>query len=392
MNYVVVSGAFKDVYSPVEACDMIRELLSDQNEVKTIPFCDGGEYTYDVLLAQGGYKQVTVENVVGPYLQLENAKYLTFGKEAHIISSQILRLLPWEDEQKNPLKLTDYGYGQMVKHAIDHGYKKIFLYWGGTSTVGFGLGFAQALGVKFYDKDDVLIRTPINTEKIFDITRMEGARGKYENVEVKVIVDGNARLYEIKKIAELKIGEKYKNCAENILNRIDECINKIALLFNASGNEAYAGAAGGLLFGTELCFQPQYCLGGVYFEELLHISEQISSSDCVITGEGRYDNTACGKTPVFVARIAKKYNKKVLFVCGQVNKSILPYYAGGIIQASNCKELYENGIDMLITCQEFYDNEPPDGSYEEHVKYFKDHTASVLKKIVQKQLYDQERK
>lgn len=388
MNYVVVSGAFKDVYTPIEACNMIKELFSEQNEVKVIPFCDGGEYTYDVLLAQGGYEQITVENVVGPYLQLRSAKYLTSGDEAHIISSQILRLLPWEDERKNPLYLTDYGYGQMVKHAIDRGHKKIFLYWGGTSTVGFGLGFAQALGAKFFDRDNVLIESPITTKKIFDISRIKDVRENYRNIEVKIIVDGNAHLYEIKKISELKIGGKYKNNVEDILEEIEKCIDKITFMCNEIKNKDYSGAAGGLLFGTELCFLPQYCLGGEYFERLLQIVEQIRSCDGVITGEGRYDNTACGKTPVSVARIAKRYDKKVLFVCGQVNKSILPDYAGGIIQARKCDELYKNGIDMLITCQEFYDNNPPSGSYEEHVKYFKDKTPSVLREIVKRQLYN----
>lgn len=388
MNYIVVSGAFKDVYSPTEACDMIKGLFSDQNEVKTIPFCDGGEYTYDVLLTQGNFEPVTVEDVIGPYLQLKSAKYLISGDGAHIISSQILRLLPWEDRQKNPLHLTDYGYGQMVKHAIDHGYKKIYLYWGGTSTVGFGLGFAQALGAKFYDKDGALIEKPIDAEEIFEISRMENVKENYRDIEVKVIVDGNARLHEIRKIAELKIGEKYKSFAANILETIEKCVKRIAILFSSTGEEDYSGAAGGLFFGTELCFAPQYCLGGEYFEKLFHVGEQISASDSVITGEGRYDNTACGKTPVFVARIAKKYKKRVLFVCGQVNKGVLPDYTGGMIQADQCEELRENGIDTLITCQEFYDNYPPGGSYEEHVKYFKDNTARVLKEIVKEKLYD----
>lgn len=51
------------------------------------------------------------------------------------------------------------------------------------------------------------------------------------------------------------------------------------------------------------------------------LEEELSSADVVVTGEGRLDfQTAMGKAPVGVARLAKKYNAKVIAFAGSVTK------------------------------------------------------------------------
>lgn len=58
-------------------------------------------------------------------------------------------------------------------------------------------------------------------------------------------------------------------------------------------------------------------------------------ADIVITGEGRLDGqTAMGKAPVGVARLAKKYHKPVLAFAGSVTK-----------EATECNK---NGIDAFF--------------------------------------------
>ena len=384
MSFAIVSAAFKDVYSPLEACKMITKILPQDAKKVIIPFCDGGEYTYEVLLNIGGYKEIIVKNVRNSYLELTDGKYLIFQDEAHIVSSEILRLHPNDDDKKNPLKLSDFGYGQLVKHALDCGFKKIYLYWGGTSTVGFGVGFAQALGVDFYDENGKLFDKPIITEDISRISYFKSRKEKYGDVEVKIIVDGDARFYEMSNITELKIGKKYKKNTEDILSVTNAGMKKVISLCQFDKNKPYSGAAGGLLFGTELCFSPQYYLGGDYFSKLLHVSDQIDCCEYVITGEGRYDNSACGKAAVFITRIAKREGKKTILVCGQVDKNKFSRYADGIIHGDQYEELHENGIDLMITCQEYYDKYLPADSYEEQIKYYRANTDIILKKVCEK--------
>ena len=150
MKILVASGSFKDVYDPIEACEVIRQALNqDKNQVETQPICDGGEYTFDILKRYFGMSEITAENIVNTYHRKGNARYLVKGSEAHIVSSEILRLFPREDCYKNPLQLTDYGFGQLVWDALNRGYKDIILYIGGTSTVTCGMGFDATVSYKF---------------------------------------------------------------------------------------------------------------------------------------------------------------------------------------------------------------------------------------------------
>ena len=49
MKILIATGSFKDVFNPIEAAEVIRNALSPDNESVLLPFCDGGEYTYEVL-------------------------------------------------------------------------------------------------------------------------------------------------------------------------------------------------------------------------------------------------------------------------------------------------------------------------------------------------------
>ena len=48
----------------------------------------------------------------------------------------------------------------------------------------------------------------------------------------------------------------------------------------------------------------------------ISLEEEIKDADIVITGEGRLDHqTAMGKAPIGVAKLAKKYHARVLALC-----------------------------------------------------------------------------
>ena len=56
---------------------------------------------------------------------------------------------------------------------------------------------------------------------------------------------------------------------------------------------------------------------------MVNLEEKIKNADIVITGEGKLDSqTKNGKAPIGVARLAKKYNKKVVAICGKAEKDI----------------------------------------------------------------------
>ena len=61
--------------------------------------------------------------------------------------------LPSAKGRENPSTTTTYGVGQLIRHAVENGAKKIILGLGGSCTNDAGTGMAAALGVKFYDEN-----------------------------------------------------------------------------------------------------------------------------------------------------------------------------------------------------------------------------------------------
>ena len=386
MNILIASGSFKDVYDPVEACDVIRKAMDPRkNHIVVQPICDGGEYTYDILKQTSGLREVFTPSVYNAYLKPVKARYLTDGKEAHIVSSELIRLFPEEDALKNPLKLSDYGVGQLVLSAIREGYRNITLYIGGTSTVGGGMGFAQALGIRFFNASGQEFEKPLTGEDLTDIARIDRSGIDYSGIRVRVVADGDAKSYEMSGITALKVSNRYTEQKEQIVSRLNQGIDHIQSLTGISPDSPFTGAAGGLRVGIDQVFKAEYVSGGTYFSELFDLEKKLKETDLVLTGEGRFDNTACGKAPAYVAEISGRYQKPVYFICGQLAKDAVSDYRGGIVDGAAEKALEELGIKKLFTCQEFYDHTPLSDRYPDNIQLFRVQTPKLLKELFQKE-------
>lgn len=87
----------------------------------------------------------------------------------------------------------------------------------------------------------------------------------------------------------------------------------------ADKDYAGAGAAGGLGFAF-LSFTNATLKSGIQIIlDEINIEADIKNADIVVTGEGRLDSqTVQGKAPIGVAKLAKKYGKKVIAFSGCV--------------------------------------------------------------------------
>jgi glycerate kinase len=56
--------------------------------------------------------------------------------------------------QRNPLKTTSWGTGELIRHALDAGVKHIIIGIGGSATNDGGAGMVQALGAKLLDANE----------------------------------------------------------------------------------------------------------------------------------------------------------------------------------------------------------------------------------------------
>ena len=383
MKILIATGSFKDVFNPIEAAEVIRNALSPDNESVLLPFCDGGEYTYEVLKHNFSYfHEITARNIVNPYGISKDAGYLINGDEAHLVSSSILRLYPEEDKYKNPLMLTDYGYGQMIADAIQKGCKKLFLYIGGVSTACCGFGLIQALGAKLYTKNEQLIPEPCRGKDLLRVNRIDTTGLNFHDIEIQVVADGNSKVDALPGITALKVGKSFSEQKETIVSELMKGVENVISLTEISPTKDFTGAAGGLLFGLEQVF-PSICytLGGLFFNRVFGLEEMIEKADLVITGEGRYDNTADGKGPCVITRLAKKHGKSAVLVCGQHEKSKIPVYTGGIVDCRGDELFQREGITEIITGQEYYDEIEIPQQYEDCISLYKKQTPALLKQL-----------
>ncbi|MCX5769904.1 MAG: glycerate kinase, partial [Candidatus Hydrogenedentes bacterium] len=101
---------------------------------------------------------------------------------------------------------------------------------------------------------------------------------------------------------------------------------------------ACAGAAGGLGAGLMAFCGARLMPGAEVVAQACRLEERMSGADLVITGEGRIDSqTAGGKTPLGVARIAKKLGIPVVAVAGELGVGY--------------EILYDLGIDAILPIQ-----------------------------------------
>ncbi|MBP2071633.1 MAG: glycerate 2-kinase [Thermoanaerobacterium sp.] len=341
MKILVAPDSFKGSLSSKEVLEAISEGIKRavNAEIVGIPIADGGEGTVDALIASLGGRIVDVD-VVGPLGNVVKSFFGILNDGTAVIemaASSGLSLLP--DNMKNPLITTTYGVGQLIKEALDKGCRKFIVGLGGSATNDGGAGMVQALGVKLLDEDGN------------DIPYGGGNLYKLKKVDISSI---DKRVYESSFIAASDVtnplcgenGASYvygpqKGATKEMVKILDDNLRHYASVVKETINKDFkdtpgAGAAGGLGFSLMAFLNAKIRSGIDIVMEASNIDEKINSCDIVITGEGNTDfQTAFGKAPAGIARIAKKYGKPVVVLSGGLGK--------------NYKDLYDVGVTSMFS-------------------------------------------
>ncbi len=155
MKIIIVPDSFKGSFTAIAAASAMERGVKrayPHAQVVKLPVADGGEGTVDALvLATGGeYREV---EVTGPLGDKVSAKYGILRDGTVIIemaAASGLTLLPVE--RRNPRFTTTFGTGELIKTALDQGYRRLVIGIGGSATNDGGAGMARALGVSFRDQ------------------------------------------------------------------------------------------------------------------------------------------------------------------------------------------------------------------------------------------------
>ncbi|MCS0543510.1 glycerate kinase, partial [Aeromonas veronii] len=159
MKIVIVPSGFKECLDAEEvALAMERGVRRFDTSIEpvVIPMVDGGEgFVKTIISIKGGdliYKKVT--GPVGKKVSSFFGFYVENGRRIAVIEMAAvagLKLVP--RNQRNPLRTTTYGVGELIMAALDFGVDHILIGCGDSGTSDGGAGMAQALGVQFFKKE-----------------------------------------------------------------------------------------------------------------------------------------------------------------------------------------------------------------------------------------------
>jgi glycerate kinase len=336
-RFIIAPDSFKGTMSSTKICGIMEEVLLHHfpgAEVRKLPVADGGEGTVECFKEAVGGTEVTLK-VCGPYFEEVEASYVVLpdGTTA-VIELAAAAGLPLVGENKNPLRTTTYGVGQMIKHALQNGCTDIVLGLGGSSTNDGGAGMAAALGIKFFDENgEVYIPVGGTLNKIKHIDISERLK-ELDACKVTAMCDVDNPLFGVNGAAYIfgpqkGADEKMVVELDNDLKYLDDLLQTQLHIDVAqmSGAGAAGGAGAGVVafLGGELKPGIETVLDVVEFDTLL------DNADIVFTGEGKIDTQSLrGKVVTGIAKRAKRKGVPVVAVVGDIGDGIDEVYELGV--------------------------------------------------------------
>lgn len=328
MKVVIAIDSLKGSLSSMEAGMAIKDgILTAKPDAEVIvkPLADGGEGTTDALIEGMNGERIDL-TVTGPMHTPVDA-YYGYLKDTNtavmeMASAAGITLVP--DSEKNPLLATSYGVGEMINDAIQRGCRNFIIGIGGSVTNDGGIGMLKALGVRFLDENGE--DAGEGGQALAKIARIDvsGMNPLLKECHIQVACDVNNPLCG--ENGSTYVYGPQKGVTEDMKKTLDEAMAHFArvtseTLENDYMNTPGAGAAGGLGYAFLAYTGAALTPGIELILDAVGLEEELSGADVVVTGEGRLDfQTAMGKAPVGVAKLAKKYNAKVIAFAGSVTK------------------------------------------------------------------------
>ncbi|KJG16732.1 glycerate kinase [Photobacterium angustum] len=343
MKIIIAPDSYKESLTAMEVATAIengfRQVMPNAEYIK-LPMADGGEGTVQSLVDASSGRIIEC-TVTGPLGEQVNGFFglMGDGKTAIIEMAAASGLHLVSPEQRNPMLTTSFGTGELILAALDEGVEHIIVGIGGSATNDGGIGMAQALGVRLLDENNK------------SINYGDGALARLHHIDIS---DIDPRLAKVKLEVACDVdnplcGEKgaskvfgpQKGATPEMVVQLDINLAHYAEIIKRDlGTDvkdmAGAGAAGGMGAALLGLFNAQLRPGIEIVMDAVNLADVLKDADLVITGEGRIDSqTIHGKTPIGVARMAKRFNKPVIGIAG-----CLSY---------DCDVVYDHGIDAVFS-------------------------------------------
>ncbi|MBO5951150.1 MAG: glycerate kinase [Bacteroidaceae bacterium] len=340
MKIAVAFDSFKGSLTSAEAAkaftDGFSSVLPD-TEFVTCIVADGGEGSIKALASA---ESVTVEKCVsGPLHNRVKAHYLIDNNCNAIIEmaeASGLTLIPVDE--RNPMKTTSAGTGELILDALQRGCSHITLCIGGSATNDAGTGLLSALGYRFMDADGKLLYGCGASLK--DIARIDDSNVPtlVRDADYTIICDVTAPFCGPDGAACTFAAQK--GADSNMIHNLDSGMNHFAdVIYRQYGinikDISGAGAAGGIGGGLLAILGAELKSGTDYILEKKGFGKMIEGCSLVVTGEGHIDRqTIMQKAPMGVLRMASAHSIPVIAIGGKV---------------TICKELEDSGFSQILS-------------------------------------------
>ena len=336
LRILVCPDSFKGSLSAEEAASCIRDGLERSTllaDISLLPLADGGSGTARIIGKSLGGGEV-MKTVTDPSGKKLKASYFIAAlpgghppdKSAFIDLASASGLSLLEKKDMNPLRASSRGTGALINDAISRGCAEIFVGLGDSATVDGGAGMLAAMGARFLDKHGNHIADGGEALKRLDKIDISHLLKKIKGVKFTALADVTNPLIGPRGAAAVFAPQKGATPGE--VKILEGALSHYAgIIKTAMGKDVSCmsggGAAGGAGAGMAAFLDAEIKSGIEMLAEHLKLEEKISSSDLVISGEGRVDSQSfSGKTLSHVVKTAAEHEKTVVVFAGKLEEGI----------------------------------------------------------------------
>ena len=331
MKIVIAPDSFKESLTAMEVANEIeagfREFFPDA-EYRKLPVADGGEGTVQAMIDASGGRRVELR-VTGPLGAPVAAFYGLMGDGADGSTTAVIEMAAASGlelltpAQRDPLRTTSYGTGELIRHALDAGARRFVLGVGGSATNDGGAGMLQALGVRLLDAGGAELAAGGGPLGMLDRIDIGGLDARIAGARFDVACDVSNPLVGPQGASHI-FGPQKGADAATVLRLDDNLRHYAAIVARDLGRELAevadvpgSGAGGGIAAAMLVFLGGRLRPGSEIVTAAVGLDAAVADADLVVTGEGRIDSQSIhGKTPIGVAGVARRHGKPVIAIAG----------------------------------------------------------------------------
>jgi len=321
MKILIAPDKFKSSLSAREVAESIAIGLLDvlpNATIDVVPVADGGEGTVDVICQACAGEWIECNSYDALWRPIA-ARYvwLRDRRMAVMEMSEVAGMWRIASHERDAIRANTCGVGDMLLDAARREANEVIVGLGGSATNDGGFGMARTLGFRFLNKDSGELKGPVS-----DLLGLDRISQPADLYLPKVIGAADVRNPLLGARGATRTFGPQKGATPDQLELLEEALARLADIvardLGCDFREAVgAGAAGGLGFGLMSFCAATMRPGFDLVAEMLDLDAAIQRADVVVTGEGNLDDqTLEGKAPAGVARLARKFGRRVFAIVG----------------------------------------------------------------------------